>query len=363
MNDFERKLRDTPLRQPPAELRDEILGPLAAKEAVASDRSARTSSETSPQRWFGKTDESPARGKAHPVLTFLLKPATIFCIFVATVMTGGAALFVGANSAGKSSWERYSDEARARGVKMSLKELLPTPVPDAENFAAVPLFANLFSEDEAVQKKAAGALTLPNSGKVRLANIGDAIRYDLAGWQAEFLQSGDLPSAGAEPAADVLRAIENRLGPALAELAEAERRPSAVFPVKWENGFATLLPHLGLMQSAAKVHALRMSAHLARRNAADAYGEFRGLLRLYRALEKEPTLIDGLVRISILQMAFGGVWEGVVTSSWDYQTLQKIETDLAGINLLGDFLFALGSERAGMNDVLDSALTGKSPFT
>ena len=363
MNDFERKLRDTPLRQPRPELRDEILGPQAANEALANDRSPRTSAETSPQRWFGKADESPARGKANPLLTFLLKPASIFCIFVATVMTCGAALFVGANSAGKSSWERYSDDARARGVKMSLKEILPKPVPDAENFATVPLFANLFSENEAVRKKAGDALVLPRSEKVSsLASLGNATRCDLPGWQADFLQSGDLPSAGPEPAADVLRAIENRLGPALAELAEAERRPGAVFPVKWESGFAALLPHLSLMQSAAKVHALRMSAHLARRNTAAAYGEFRGLLRLYQALEKEPTLIDGLVRISIMQLAFSGVWEGVVTSSWDAPALQNIEADLAGINLLQDFLFAFTSERAGLNDVLENARTGKSPF-
>ena len=104
MNDFEQKLRDTPLRLPPAELRDEILGSLTAKAAIAGDPAARTSSETSPQRWIGKTDESPARGKARPLLAFLLKPASIFCMFIATVMTGGAALFVGANSASKTSW-------------------------------------------------------------------------------------------------------------------------------------------------------------------------------------------------------------------------------------------------------------------
>ena len=363
MNDFERKLRDTPLRQPPPELRDQILGPLNAMDAAANDRTPRTSSASSPRRRIGKTDESPARAKAHPLLTFLLKPASMFFIFVALVMTCGAALFVGANSAGKSAWDRYSDEARARGVKMSLKELLPTPVPDAENFAAVPLFANLFSEDEAVRKKAADMLALPATERAsRFANLGAATRCDLAGWQADFVQSGDLTTVGAEPATDVLRAVENRFAPALAELAEAERRPGAVFPVKWEDGFAAQLPHLRLMQSAAKIHALRMSAHLARQNSAEAYGEFRGLMRLYHALEKEPTLIEGLVRVSILQLGCGGVWEGVVTSSWDARTLQKIEADLAAINVLQDALFAFSSERAGMNDVLETARMGKSPF-
>ena len=367
MNDFERKLRETPLRQPPVEWRDQILETLSAKKTGTDDPPARCSSATSPQRWFGKTNSGRTRSKARPLLAFLLKPTSIFCMFITTVMTGGAALFIGANSAGKTSWERYSDEARARGVKMSLKELLPTPIPDAENFAAVPLIANLFSEDEAVQKAASSVFEFPERGLVahfgHVTRFGDATRCNLAALQADFVKSGDLPAAGPDPAADVLRAIEKRFGPALAELAEAERRPGAVFPVKWELGFMAQLPHLSLIKSAAKTHALRLSAHLAHRNAAEGYAEFRGLLRLYRALEKEPTLIDGLVRISIMQLVFGGVWEGVVTSAWDSQTLQKIETDLFGINLLEDALFAFASERAGMNDVLESARTGKSPLT
>ncbi len=366
MNDFERKLHATPFRTPPAELRDEILISLTANALAAGKPSTPTAAETSPQRWFGKTNEDRARGKARPLVSFLLKPATIFCLFIATIMTGGAALFVGANSAGKTSWERYSDDARARGVKMSLQELLPAPIPDAENFAAVPLIANLFSEDEAVRKKATDALDLNflDRGKeARLAAFDQATLCRLAGWQSSFVKIDDLPAASADPAADVLQALEHRFGPALVELAEAERRPGAVFPVKWELGFAARLPHLGFLQSAAKVHALRMSAHLAQRDPAAAYAEFGGLLRLYHALEKEPTLIDGLVRISILQMAFGGVWEGVVTSAWDSSSLQKIEADLSGIDLLEDALFAFASERACMNDTLESTRSGKLPVT
>ena len=365
MNDFERKLRNTPLRQPPAEWRDEILGSLSAKKADADNPLARSPSETSPQRSFGKTESGPTRGKSRPFVAFLLKPATIFCLFIATVVTGGAALFVGANSAGRTAWERYSEEASARGVKMSLPELLPAPVPDAENFAAVPLFTNLFSEDEAVRKKASEALDLnflQREKEARHTAFGTGTLCRLVDWQASFLKTGDLPVASADPAADVLRAIEHRFGPDLAELAEAERRPHAVFPVKWELGIAAMLPHMQQIQKAAKVHALRLSAHLARRNTAAADAEFRGLLRLYRALEKEPTLISGLVRISVLQLAVSGVWEGVVTGAWDAASLERIQSDLAGFDLLADALFAMNSERALMNDALESARAGKTPF-
>ena len=347
MNDFERKLRETPLRQPPVEWRDEILG-------------ARGAGKNEVTRWSSVS--SPAR-KPHPFLAFLLKPATIFCIFTATVVSGGAALFVGANSAGRTSWERYSEEARARGVKMSSQELLPALVPDAENFAAVPLFANLFSEDEAVRKKAADALEMRTPEKAPpLTSSRKATFAKLPEWQAYFVKSGDLSAASADPAADVLRAIEHRFGPDLAELGEAEDRPQAVFPVKWEVGFTAGFPHLNMIKKAAKVHALRLSAHLAHRNAAEAYAEFRGLLRLYHALEKEPALISGLVRISMLQLAVTGVWEGVVTGAWDGASLEKMQSDLAAFDLLADALFALNCERAWMNDALENARSGKMPF-
>jgi hypothetical protein len=238
---------------------------------------------------------------------------------------------------------------------MTLQELVPAPVPDAENLAAVPLFANLFSEDEAVRTKAEKALELPefkedgsfNKSDRRTSSVADARFIDLAGWQAAFVRDGDLPLAGPDPAADILRAIEKRFGPALAELAAAERRPHAVFPVKWESGVAALLPHLHQIKKAAKIHALRLSAHLAQRNTAAAYAEFRGLLRLYRALEKEPTLLSGLVRTSVLLIAVNGVWEGVVTGAWDDASLEKIQGDVAGLDLLADALVPYGGAEMG----------------
>ena len=113
MNDFERKLRNTPLRQPPAEWRAEILGALPANHAHVENPTVRCSSSASPERLFGNATEARSSRATRPFVRFLTKPATIFCLFIATVVTGGAALFVGANSAGRTAWERYSEEARS----------------------------------------------------------------------------------------------------------------------------------------------------------------------------------------------------------------------------------------------------------
>ena len=162
-------------------------------------------------------------------LRWFWRPRTIFIIGfpLATIFTLLALIVVIVNVRGRHAWEAYATEARARGVKLSLHELLPPPVPDAENFAAVPLFANVFSDDQAAREKAGKALALPSDdkGKPAISSIGDAHLIDLTEWQAAFVQSKDLPAVGGDPASDVLQAIEHRCGPALIELAEAELEP------------------------------------------------------------------------------------------------------------------------------------------
>ena len=280
-----------------------------------------------------------------------LKTASAIAFPLATIVTFAAIIFVAVNARGRTGWETYATTARERGVKMSLQDFLPPPVPDAENYAAVPLFQRVFTDDKAAREKAQQALSLPaEDGKPKLSAIGDARLIDLAEWQAAFVQSKDLPAAGNDPAKDVLAAIEQRCGAALVDLAEAERRPRSRFPVKWELGFAALLPHLQLLQSAAKVHQLRMAAHLAQQDSAMAYGEFRGALRDVRALD-EPVLISLLVRVAGLNTTLSGVWDGLIQGHWSDTELAGIETDLASLNLLADYHWNLSGERGFMNDV------------
>ncbi|HZJ16113.1 MAG TPA: hypothetical protein VFD27_13755 [Chthoniobacteraceae bacterium] len=280
-----------------------------------------------------------------------LKTASAIAFPLATIGTFAAVLFVAVNARGRSGWETYSTAARERGVKMSLQDFLPPAVPNAENFAAVPLFERVFTDDKTAREKGQQALSLPaEDGKPKLSAIGDAHLIDLAEWQAAFVQSKDLTAAGNDPATDVLSAIEARCGAALAELAEAERRPRSRFPVKWELGFGALLPHLQILQSASRIHQLRMAAHLAREESAMAYGEFRGALRDVRALEGEPVLISLLVRVAGLNTTLSGVWDGLIRGRWSDAELAGIETDLASLNLLADYQWNLSGERGFMND-------------
>ena len=57
---------------------------------------------------------------------------------------------------GERAWETYRKSAEARGVKLWLKDFVTPPIPDAENYAAIPFFMERFGTE--AQRKAAGEM-------------------------------------------------------------------------------------------------------------------------------------------------------------------------------------------------------------
>ena len=297
---------------------------------------------------------------------FLLRVFRIKTLFalgfvVAALASVLAIAIVIVNVRGQRAWDAYAADARQRGVKMTLDEYVQPPLPDAENLAAVPLFSNPFTMTGEAQTKAQEALSFPSKPETRWGcSMSDGQLSDLSAWQQVFVNAGTLSVASDDPGADVLAAIEKLFGPTLAQLAEAERRPQARFPVKWERGFMAELRHLQPIQAANAIHRVRLAAHLARHEHAAAFAEIRGILRLYRAMEKEPALISGLVRIATLAGVTDGAWEGLVRGEWDDSELAEIQAELGRIDVLSDYTFAIASERAGMNGALALLRAGRT---
>src|SRR5712671_5398843 len=99
MNDFECKLAAQSFREPPADWREEILR-LSANAARATERA-----------------ESPLRAWLWP------SPQAW---------------------AGLAAWNGYEKEAKQRGVKLDFADYIPPKIPDAENFASIPIFDAVF---------------------------------------------------------------------------------------------------------------------------------------------------------------------------------------------------------------------------
>ncbi len=251
---------------------------------------------------------------------------------------------------GRSAWKSYQEEARARQTKLNLPEFVQPAVPDKRNFAAIPLFQEAFADPAAGK-----VLELPHANRAKLPPLGNMTKDqlpDLAGWQKFFVEEKFIPSAGDDPAADVLQALEH-YAPQWEQLRAAASRPESRFPVRYEDGVSAVLPHMQLFQSASRIIALKLAAHLAQGNSAAAYEDFRLGLRLYAALEKEPTLIAGLVRLGGLSALQNGVWAGLIQRQWAAPELEKMESGLARLRLFEDCALALGSERGFNNLIYD----------
>ena len=66
-------------------------------------------------------------------------------IFVVACLITLVGLFYGVeNCRGKHAWETYRQAREAQGDSFEWSAITPKPVPDAENFAAIPLFTELF---------------------------------------------------------------------------------------------------------------------------------------------------------------------------------------------------------------------------
>jgi hypothetical protein len=289
-----------------------------------------------------------------PVKLRRFGPGSILLIAVVGVLVLIVGFYIEERLRGRAAWRAYATEAKARGVKLDFAEFIPPPVPDAENFASIPIFDAVFQASEAGQS-IPNPFALPSPPSGQMPKFSDPIKQspiDLAVWQKYFVEIGRLPATGDDAARDVLEALESFAAP-LAQLREASARPHCRFPVHWERAHAASLPHFEILNSAGRLHALRISAHLALGDSAAAYEDFRAGLRLVTAMAKEPSLIAGLVRISIFASMTNAIWNGLVDHRWAEPELRKIEADLSALDWLKDYLFSMASEHSAVNAIAD----------
>jgi hypothetical protein len=247
------------------------------------------------------------------------------------------------------SWQRYAAAARARGVKMQLVEFARPEIPDEQNFAALPMMRKVVpGNGEGTPFKLPSGLKSPPA-------FGDPIHgqwIDWREWQKYFHSVGYLTETSDKPAGDVLRALEH-YAPLFQEWSEWRTRPQCRFALDYSKGLLLEMSHLSIFQNAARLFSLRMRAHLALGDSAAAYSDFQEGQQAYRALQEEPMLISGLVRIANLHLLLAAVGDGLRDRAWSDAECEKIERDLAAIHIWQDWRQALSAERGAFNTTMD----------
>jgi hypothetical protein len=245
-----------------------------------------------------------------------------------------------ANWRAEVRWQHYCTEARARGVKLTLAEFAPPEIPDAENFAALPMFRAIFNGG--VQRP----MELPTTNGTR-PEFGNALkgeRMDWTAWQTFFKDAGYISETTDSPPRDVLRGVEH-YAPQFKEWGEWRTRPRCRFTLDTKDIMAMPFPHLGTFVDAAKLFALRLRAHIALGDSAAACVDFREGLQAHRGLVEEPVLLSGLVQTSALNTVLQAVGDGLAQRAWANAELKALGDDLSLIRVCADYLRAFSSER------------------
>jgi hypothetical protein len=288
---------------------------------------------------------------------------------------------------GSHEWNLCRQQLEAGGAQLDLAAFTPKPVPDDQNFAAIPLIESWFTQRTNFDRKWAdnyslassmvGSATNPNppAPEGNSHQSGERGFVDLVAWKMAFdaIQSGqtnsfkqyasgklDLASrAAAAPAvlAD-LESSESELAP----LRAASDRPCARYPVVYdmENPWGILLPHLGNIKRNVQRLQLRACAELAAGRSNDALADIKLMLYLADSVKDEPFLISYLVRIACVHLAIQPVWEGLAEHAWSDAQLQELQAYFEQYDFFTPMERSLAGERAA--GILTADLLAKGKY-
>ena len=237
--------------------------------------------------------------------------------------------------AARSEWENWKAKWEAKGEKFDIASVVPPKVPDDQNFAKSQFFAPLFDHDADSPKfnEARDRFDIKTASSLRYAWRKGKHR-DFVVWESAFYESD------------------------LAKLADDLKRPHCRFNIRYEDGFAAVLPHLSTMKNAATLFALSSAQRLSKGDTTGAWQDTLNGIRLGEQLRTEPFLIPQLVRIAILEINFQTYWEWQVNHQWSAEQLTAFQETFQSIDLLAGMESAIRAERNMINHWFTSVAQG-----
>ncbi len=243
--------------------------------------------------------------------------------------------------------ERELQAIRDRGEPLTLEQALPEMPPRDENAAYVYEQAfRIFQKWTPTPEGAVPGVPLSelspqtrdgevHGSRARETPVGPAAVQEFADGKRK-----ELP----EDVRDWLYSaeIDHRLD-AIRRASEMER---AVFPINWEDGFATIFPQLSQFRQAEHLVVARMMIEGREGHTGEALQWCRVGLRLTEHLDQEPTLLAFLVRVAmveILSKGAQGICNDIAVPSARARALSSIAD---GDGLWQHFRRALEGERA-----------------
>lgn len=281
---------------------------------------------------------------------------------LATLITLVALAWTIVNWNGARAWQQEQARLRSRNQPLSWDSLRPKPVPDADNFATTPLFAQVFTYARTTNEsgrpaqrwtggdalgKVSQSLALPHKSPAKPRVPPDGRRIDLDDLAADLVAPGDKSGVDA-----VLAALDARQD-VMRELEAAAARPGCRFPLRYEDSYQMLLPHLALLRSASLLFRVRATARLAKQDIAGALRDLETQLRLADAAGSDPILISRLVGERLERQAIAVAWQGWLEQRWNAADYERLTRLFAGRQPRPRMIDALRGEWIGATSFVD----------
>lgn len=294
-------------------------------------------------------------------------PATmsVMCNVPRWFQIAAASLLIAAaveNWLGEREWRDYLAEAAAAGEKVDASEVIPPPVAEEENFAAIDHFKPLFSEKRAARSPdgSGGGRNIQDSALERLKLLRPILKIesrkdegwekgvpkDVVKWQEQIQADGLIQSApGAKAGDDLLQAV-SKFEPDMDALRNAVALPHSRFPIRYEDKFATKYPHLTVLSSYTFIAKVRACANFSLGNQDSAAADAVLGLRLARSIHGEPSMVSHSFQCALFAYGMQPVWEGIARRQWNDAQLAEVESELVRFDFLESYISAIRGERS-----------------
>ena len=213
---------------------------------------------------------------------------------------------------------------REKNEPTRFEELVPAPMPDADNVAAAPVFQEVFVS---AKDSRLGKLDLPWKKITGKPESGESpIHFTARLLNPDF--KGDDQAAGEL----VLKSLAPS-APLLEEVAQAVRRPGVCWPLDYSKGFEMEIPYTKTVET-SRLFLERARAELATARPDNAFADVQTILALARAAGSAPFLITVLVESSILDRASQVICDGLERHAWTDAQLADLSSELSHTDLL-----------------------------
>lgn len=289
---------------------------------------------------------------------------TLRILIASFILTGLiVALWWEENWRGQKLWEESCARLRAAGEPVEIADIIPPVIPDEENVAKVPIFAELFgSPDPSRLSQVTDFLTLDRVGDptqgARGMVLGSSALVEKHRDALRELFPSDAPDKSMTAADEVLHYLK-KWDTEYEEILSALQRPGCRWPLDYENGVKMTPPHFIPLMRVTNFMRVRLLALAAKGNAEEYTRCLLGMMKLERTVGARPeSWLAQLVSNGMATTTFNSWHQSVSCVHLNEQQIRSLQSQASKYSLESVRL-AMQNERVISTETFRNLSTGE----